>query len=596
MSRLSEFTRSFAVRRRPLPADWLEENIKIPRKMSPRSPGPFRALPFQRAILNTWHPESGTNDVVVAAGTQLMKTLSAVLGVAYRIKWNPLPALYVVPAEDFARKVIAFEKFHPLINANPCLAELKPTNSDLFQALEMHMAGMELSLVGANSPTQLSGRSKGIIVVDEACKIIHRESEDAPEAHPIKLATERAKDFKDIAFRYLSSSPNHENHLFWHEFCRGDQCLFHLQCPNCPADFPLEFDHDEATGYRSIVWPETCRNAAGVWVEDAVKAQARYICPKCGFPIPNEAKIDMLDTGQWIPEFPAGTQAFRSFRLPSLYSPRITWGDVAVEFLNGHDLFGLENFTNSWLAKPFSKVAVRVKKEAVERCRADWYLRRQVRGDVDYLLAAADPGQHRTHWMIGAVHKNGDIAILDWGTCMAVEDLGKLPDAIDGHTWPRGLCDAGYMPERVETFCYNTKGRWWPTRGQDATFGTWSEADVRSHPGLKIYNFSDFTLKYELYVRRIQELGTPRVWIPGDADAELVAHLSGQQMMEDRGLSRTRRWKRLPNDHWGDCLKQILLSSMIVETQRRAMAQVPTVDMPTADDGPNSRREPHRVS
>jgi hypothetical protein len=148
--------------------------------------------------------------------------------------------------------------------------------------------------------------------------------------------------------------------------------------------------------------------------------------------------------------------------------------------------------------------------------------------------------------------------------------------------------------------------------GQEAGRGTWKESKVATHPGLLIYNYSDYNLKFEVYARMIAgevlplaqqiELGAEqrKFLLPADADAELVAHHSGQQLMEDKGNKASRRWKRMPNDHWGDCSKLATLARMIVDSVRRAAAQAGAgsggVDTPTVEDGPNSGHKPYRVS
>jgi hypothetical protein len=591
----------FLYRPAPMPVEWLEKTpIRIPREMSPRRPGPFKADPYQVEPLNCWHPESGVSDVIFSAGAQITKTTNALLGLAYRMRWRPLPALWVMPSEDAARKQISGDKLVPLIDANPELRALKPSDPRLFAALEMHLDGMQLSLAGANSPTALGGRTKGLIVIDEAAKIAHEKRKDANESHPIKLASERAKDLKGLSFRWVCSTPNLETNYFWLEWERGDQRLYYVPCPNCGGEISLDWVMDEGTGYRSIVWPESCRNAAGDWVESKVKELARYQCPHCEYQIGNEEKPAMSQAGAWKATIEGEGEAFRSYLLTSFYSSQSTWGDCAVEFLRGQDLFGLQNFSNSWRARPFSEIKINVKREAVEKCRADWYRLGQVRGDVDFLVVTSDPGQKKDHWEISAVMKNGDVAVVMRGTALGFGELAKLPREIDGKPVISGLIDCRYNTEEVLSFCWDSKGFWWPTMGQEASMGTWNKRKVQSHPGLFVYNYSDYNLKFELYGRMIAgevlplelatelEHGTRRFWLPADADKELVAHHSGQQLTEDKGNRESRKWKRLPNDHWGDCSKLAVLARMIVETRRREEAQRPP-DVPVGvDPGPVS--------
>ena len=73
--------------------------------------------------------------------------------------------------------------------------------------------------------------------------------------------------------------------------------------------------------------PYKGRRANGEWIADQVRASARFICPFNGCEITDTAKPAMLATYQ---EHRANTNAakeVKSYRIPSFYSPRITFGD-----------------------------------------------------------------------------------------------------------------------------------------------------------------------------------------------------------------------------------------------------------------------------
>lgn len=577
--RVAQMLRMMLVGHRPAVIEWLERHIVVPKRLSPAGSGPFRssARPIMKSILRCWHPESGVNDCIVSGGTQLLKTFTLCMGVAYRIVNDPVPMLIVVPSLDFGKKEIGQRRLQPLIEENEILRAMKPDNHDLFRIDAMDMRGGPISIVGANSPTQLSGRSVGIVAQDEVCKQEHHESEDAPEAHPSILADERTKDFRPAHFHYKSSSPNVETHPFWHEFEKGDQTHFVVPCPDCKKHFSFEFTHDAASGYRSLVWSQAAKDAHGWWDEAMVRNTAHYVCPHCGFAIHDEHKPAMLDAYEEDRRNAKAGAGCRSFRVPSFYSPKITFGDIAWEFVSnqqtGLAALNLQNFWNSWLALPWNAAEKEVKESHILKLRAEGdlaYAKGTVPKAPRLLLMTADPGDTSgTHWMVTALCDNEEIFVVDWGNVLSIEDLNALRRQVH---YPlrgsekmlvptRGLCDSGHLPERVYSMCMFSTGFWLPTRGSDASFGTWSETPVRTHPGLPLYTFVDHTLKNELYGRRIAEMAPPRVYLPADASAELVAQLSGQKMIGGR-------WKRLPHDHWGDCLKQAVLAQQIMATAR----------------------------
>ena len=89
MSRLAGIVAPhFRFTRAPGVTDWAEENLVLPREMAPRAPGPFstRGRPWQKELLEPWHPESGVRKYSVAAGVQITKTTAMVIGTAFRLR------------------------------------------------------------------------------------------------------------------------------------------------------------------------------------------------------------------------------------------------------------------------------------------------------------------------------------------------------------------------------------------------------------------------------------------------------------------------------------------------------------------------------
>ena len=59
----------------------------------------------------------------------------------------------------------------------------------------------------------------------------------------------------------------------------------------------------------------------------------------------------MMLAGKWTPEIKTRTR-HKGFWINSLYSPWLTWSDIAAEFLKSKDYIELlMNFVNSWLAE-----------------------------------------------------------------------------------------------------------------------------------------------------------------------------------------------------------------------------------------------------
>lgn len=558
-------------KRAPRVSEWLERNITIPKEWG--SPGPvrFAGREYQRAILDLHHPEAGVTDVTVSAGTQIMKTFGMLMGRAFRMVHCPQPCLIVMPSMDFAKTYLAEQRLIPLIEENAVLRNLKPAAADDFKLLHMAMQGGWIDIVGSNSPTNLSGRTVGDVLQDEVCKFESRENKEAPESHPMLLADHRAKLFGSRAFRYKSSSPNIPSHPFWRSVEAGTQTVFAVPCPHCGEYFHFTWTYEES-GYRSLVWDQLARRKDGSWDLDRVRQTARYICPHNGCEIRDSHKPDMIRAYEELDLNPGASRRKRSFIVPSFYSPTITFGDYAEKWLSRErDLFksGTRDFINGWDARPYTEIEVKVGESDIRALICPEYARGQIPFVPQSLIVTADPGDASgVHWMVMAGAENGDLAVIDWGVALDLRALEEM--RMVGTRWryqignsrrviapAYGLCDAGYLPQQVWDLCV-ISGFWVPTRGTAHRYGAWTRAQVRSHPTLTQYVFVDSTLKTEVYDRRMKQGKGGRILLPADADEPLIAGLSGQERE-----AKTGKWKELPGDHYGDCLKQGVLDQWV---------------------------------
>lgn len=574
---------------------WLEQNIVLPLKTAPNSAGPFRThqRPYQRPILECWNPESGVTDCTVSAGTQMLKTTSMVLGVCYRIKHMPMPMLLVGSSKEWTKEEIGEKRLEALIDENEILAMEKPADPDKFRIMSMDMSGGGIKLVGGNSPGALSGGSYGIVAIDECAKLMHQQGEQTPEAHPMYLADKRTDGFGTLGFRWKSSTPNIPTHPFWQSVEAGDQTHFYCPCPHCGEYFYLDFmgrgeDREEyqkqlgislPKDYRSLVWGDKARNNLGVWMEGKVRELTRYICPFNGCEITESQRQVMVGRCEEKRHNPIATKQRKSFILPSFYSPTMSLADMAWSFLSAQgDLFlGLQDYYNSRLARPFTQTAAEVKDDHVRKLREKSEYRRQVLPSKPYrLFMLADVGDYKTHWVVGALWDNDETAVIDWGTVLTPEELIPLsrklqyPVAGTGEmiSISRGLVDAKDQSVRVYDMCLQSQGRWFPANGSDSRIGTWGKQRLDTHR-IDRYVFNSFALKKYLYVDLIRDRKSPRLLLPIDADEDLIEGLSGQKLMVVKGKEE---FKKIPNDHYGDCVIRLQLAMMIRRAERGGTA------------------------
>ncbi len=568
----------------PPVVDWAESNLVLPAAMAPASPGPFSTerRPYMREILACGHPQSGVRSLTVTGGSQTGKTTCCILILAYRIPHAPGPTLILGNSEDWLRVEISDKRLAALIEANHCLRIHKPFDTHNFRKLAMQMSGGFIVFEGINSDTSTSGSTQRIVYICEAAKIVHHERDQAPEAHPIKLAFERTKEFRGLELQMMDFTPNTPNHLAWLTYLRGTQTHFHVPCPHCGHFFPFEFeirkngetvpeDEMETTleeeqeravsdHYRSLIWSPDARRADGSWDIPRVRETIRYICPKNGCEIHDDNKPAMLAKLQAVHHNPNALLSDRSFRIPSFYAPKVSFGDMAKEFLEKGDLLttGLQNFYNSWLALPWSIYAFKIGDKHVNACIAgaegsgtDKYARGVIPSRPMHLGLYADPGERATDWAVWALMPNGDLMAIQWGR-LASEKALLDPDFLRSLRFPlagtmdtmvpiSGIVDSGWNTEEIYDICQASRGFLWPSKGDPTAKRGWNvtRAASRNRSELELYTYSDTELKDEMYGRRIQRRRGPRIIFPTDADSHLLTGFTNQT--KDR---QTGRWKK----------------------------------------------------
>jgi terminase, large subunit len=325
-------------------SEWADKN-RILQPGTSRQPGQWRTenTPYLQEIMDTYnHPD--IRHTVVCAGTQIGKSEVILNTIGYIIDLDPFSTMMVYPREDDAKRV-SRTRLQPMIKACHSLREKIPHKADLFQTLEQHYPGMTLYLVGANSAAGLAEKPCRNIIRDEIDKYPDLVGKDAD---PLSLSEARAKSFWDIRNVLDVSSPTLETRGIYKELqvCE-DIRYYEVPCPACDEFQTLKMDN--------IRW-----EGGG---KDFVKARATalYFCRHCGVGIQPGEKQRMLARGKWVStKNPTFQPQSVGFQLSSLYSPWLTWGDIAEAFLKAkqkQEEFGefgaLQDFINGWLAEPW---------------------------------------------------------------------------------------------------------------------------------------------------------------------------------------------------------------------------------------------------
>lgn len=425
--------------------------------------------PYLREIMDSISdPE--VERVTLLSGTQIGKTEALLNAIGYVIDQDPGPALLVMPREEDATSTAA-RRIQPMIEESERLRRHMTGQVSDWKQKEMAFNRMVLYLAGANSPADLASRPIRYLFLDEVDKY---PMFSGREADPVSLAIERTRTFWDRKI-LMASTPTTRLGYIWREWEKSDRRRFHVPCPFCGKFQVLEFNEDR------VRWPEGERDPVRIRRERL----AWYVCAGCGREIPDdpEHKRRMLLGGVWVPEdgevlpsgeveAPAGND-HRGYHLNALYSPWLSWSEVAAKFLESKDdVARLLNFVNSWLGHIWEERAEVTEPEKVAALASE-YERGTVPDGGKVLVAGVDVQRAMLYYVVRAFGLGEESWLID---CGRVERWEHLQAILFQTAWHRAgrepvrlrlaCIDSGYRTDEVYEFCRRVRGIARPVKGQ----------------------------------------------------------------------------------------------------------------------------------
>lgn len=536
-------------------ATWLENNIYLPREVSPNAYGKLNLnnQPWMREILECV-ADPRIKEINLIFGAQTGKTTILLLSYMLLSRFFPKPCLIGLSTDPLAQRLVR-RRLLPLLKSNTWWSEQLPPDNQGQESMIL-MPSMDTFYTGARTADKLASMAAGVLLLDEVSKW---QKGSVKEAHPYLLVKERTKSFAN--YKIISSStPSIKEEVFYQDYLHSSQSHYFMPCPHCKNKFEFVFTKD------TVKWEQGNL--------ETIKATAHYVCPHCGGVITNEMKHDLMQNGEWIKTRSNHDKGHLGFHLNSMYSPFVTFGDVACEFVKAQSSIikseALRNFSNSWEALPFVEVGQTTSTNDIKSIVDNSYFRGEVPQDTLYIVLGGDAGQNQSHWLASAICADGSIKVIDWGTLQSytsanghygykalIDDL-QFTDA-KNNKWKIDIAylDSGYSTNEIYEECLRgIYGQINPTKGSTHK-GVWNETAVRTHADLPLFTYSDYSLKMSLH----NLIKDKVIHLPADADNELIKGLEGQQVI----LTKTgqRQWKDLKEDHYNDCLKLCLFSTWI---------------------------------
>lgn len=480
--------------------------------------------------------------IVLCFGAQLGKTETELNMIGYALDQTSSPTMMVYPTDTIA-KFASDKRVQPMIKSVKSISDKFDENSKLLE-LDFNN-GNYMVLVGANSPSSLSSRSIKYLFFDEIDKY---PAFAGKEADPIKLATERTKTFVDKKI-VMVSTPTVESGNIWQAFMSANERRqYYVPCPHCGVSQTFKF--------KQIKWPEEHNDNA-----DMIRDTAYYECEHCGERIYDKHKMEMLRRGEWraVNESQSKVRSV-SYHLSSIYSPWVTFGDVAYEFKNSKDTPAtLMNFINSWLAEPWKSSKTK-STQNLEFTQSN-YPCGVVPDKAVLLIASVDVQLDHFWWEVRAYAPGVKSYLIDYGQAST---WGDLEEIIINREYPseygearqvmKAGIDSGFRTDEVYQFCSRFPEVCIPIKGSSnhstmAAPYTMTSLEKGVVGGLKLYVLNTDYWKDFIFARMIRpadEVGTIHLY--KDCPQEYSDHLRSEEKQEIRNVKTgavTVQWKPL---------------------------------------------------
>ncbi len=186
---------------------------------------------FQREIMDCV-VDSTVEDVVVMSSAQVGKTEILLNIIAYFIDYDPSPMIVVQPT-DLLAQAFSKDRLSPMLRDTPKLkgkiADSKSRDSEN-TILHKKFSGGHITMIGANTPTNLASRPIRIVLCDE----VDRYPVSAgKEGDVVKLAEKRTNNFWNRKKIKVSTPTIKGQSAIEKEYLNSSQGEWCIACPSC---------------------------------------------------------------------------------------------------------------------------------------------------------------------------------------------------------------------------------------------------------------------------------------------------------------------------------------------------------------------------
>lgn len=474
----------------------------------------------------------------------------------YTIDHDPARLLYVMPDEALA-KDFSTDRLKKAFQNTPSVAS-KLQIAERGKALAIRFPGGFIRLTGAQSPAKLASWAIPRVIMDEVDKYPRWSGK---EASPIKLVTERTKNFPWRKIMIMSTPTTEAGNVYQSYINSDVRYRYYVPCPNCNHMQLFEFEH--------LKFP---KKKDGKYDLDEVRNNTYYQCPMCNYHIKDKHKKAMLQKGEWLPEEQfKGIPKKVGFAINSMYSPFVTFADVATQFIESkNDPSLLMNFVNSWLGEAWRSKASKLETNAIMERRTDvpagivpkW---------AKILTGGVDVQQGYCYWVVRAWGVGMKSQKIACGQAMTLDDVANIMDTYwqIEDSWKKMqvnlyAVDSGYRTEEVYDLCYNNQPYAIAVKGSSRPMPTkYKISPTAPNP----YRRSNVLNLYVVDTDQYKNWIAGHINIEADADGAWLVDADTQQEYADQICSEHKvvveenrypveRWMKISShsaNHYLDC-------------------------------------------
>ena len=531
-------------------SNWAAENRVMGDEESPTT-GPWsnELTPYLTKIMDAMGDDY-TEEIVLLKAAQIGFTEALLNYVGYCIDRDPSRFLYVLPEKETASE-FSEDRMQKFLRSCAVLDhKIDLTNS---KDLMLRFRGGFIKIASAQTPSKLASWPLPRVIMDEVDKYPRWTGR---EASPLKLARERTKNWPKRKIIIGSTPTLKDGHVYEAWKAADARYKYYVPCPYCGELKPLE-------------WPNVRFDKDADLT--AIEYTAYYECPCCHNHITDEQKPEMLRKGKWVAINTTSKKPKKiAFHINSLYSPWITFGQMAKEFITSKSKpQDLMNFVNSWLgefwesksSKLDTNLVMNRKTNLSEGIIPSW---------AKILTGAVDVQKGYFYWSIrawGVGIKSQGIAngkARDWESIANIMDV-FWPIEGSKQTMQVSLygVDAGYNEDETYQFCIEHDAAV-PVRGSPVQMVTSYRISQVTKPlkgtGLKpllLYTIDTDQYKNAIAARLAKPLGSVGSWMVNkDIDAEYAdSMISEEKVFAQKNGRMIETWvpkSSHPNNHLWD--------------------------------------------